>query len=798
VLVLVLGLLGASSLPSQAGQTKRPFTVQDGLAFSNFGVDPDSAKPSTIVDSPQRNFFAFVTTKGLLASNNNESTLWLLSRNEIKSWLSLGARSSGPTPRKIAEVSASAASDGFAVGSRDTITDVRWLPDERSLTFLGRTEHGGHAVYLVELAHGNPRQLTPNDKDVISYSYAPNTDTLLFSATSIVTDEDFYQAGGSTLPFAQVGPGVSEMDMIFPNWAQVRSGSSVHNLWIVQQGSTKPVLDPDTTEPLRLELGFPLARILSLSPSGKYAIAVRPINIVPQEWQKYLPASPEMKFKAGEADPAHNILTPTQLILIDVKDGSIHPLVNAPLGWGAGYFLDRTVMAWSTDEEVVAVSNVFYPPQAGGRLFFSRPCILVVALKGRQVTCVREFKSGGYGSGWPATMPHFISHMSWFGADSAKLTVTFGSYLNDEDTLTETFQRQGKAWTAADSIPSVATDNELRVRLDQSIDSPPAVAVRLSSGTTWQRLWDPNPQLGTVALGHATEFQWKDDTGHAWSGGLVKPVGFTPGHRYPLVIQTHGFDKNRYLLDGFESTANAARALAGRGFVVLQVAESGTAPMATPSEAELDGRRGYDAAIKRLSSDGLIDRHRVGIVGFSRTGWYVLHSLVTSPQTFRASILADPVTETLGQYFTTADEYGGAESLMWSNSIGAKPFGSGLQIWLKSSPGFQTDKIMTPILIQINSARTVPTVWDLYAMLRLQEKPVDLLYLRNANHVLNRPLEMFVSQEMAVDWFDFWLNRHIDPNPAKRSQYARWEGLCDLAIKQGGKDQTFCVPSGAH
>jgi hypothetical protein len=36
-----------------------------------------------------------------------------------------------------------------------------------------------------------------------------------------------------------------------------------------------------------------------------------------------------------------------------------------------------------------------------------------------------------------------------------------------------------------------------------------------------------------------------------------------------------------------------------------------------------------------------------------------------------------------------------------------------------------------------------------------------------------KPLERLASQEMNADWYDFRLNRHDDPDPAKAEQYAR-------------------------
>jgi hypothetical protein len=54
----------------------------------------------------------------------------------------------------------------------------------------------------------------------------------------------------------------------------------------------------------------------------------------------------------------------------------------------------------------------------------------------------------------------------------------------------------------------------------------------------------------------------------------------------------------------------------------------------------------------------------------------------------------------------------------------------------------------------------------------------------DAPHVLVQPRHRYLSQELAVDWFDFWLNEHEDPNPTKTGQYAKWRELRILKDKQ--------------
>ena len=59
--------------------------------------------------------------------------------------------------------------------------------------------------------------------------------------------------------------------------------------------------------------------------------------------------------------------------------------------------------------------------------------------------------------------------------------------------------------------------------------------------------------------------------------------------------------------------------------------------------------RGYEAAIERLAAEGMIDPHKVGILGFSRTCYHVESALIQSPERFAAAILVDGVDESYVQ-----------------------------------------------------------------------------------------------------------------------------------------------------
>jgi dipeptidyl aminopeptidase/acylaminoacyl peptidase len=275
-------------------------------------------------------------------------------------------------------------------------------------------------------------------------------------------------------------------------------------------------------------------------------------------------------------------------------------------------------------------------------------------------------------------------------------------------------------------------------------------------------------------------YHWKDKTGFEWTGGLVKPVDYVPGRRYPLVIQTHGFANFAFMTDGQFPTAMAARPLASQGIAVLQVLGNSKNPQ-TLREVQ-DNILGYKSAIEHLALDGLIDPNRVGIVGFSRTSWYVESALIEYPNLFAAASINDGIDQSYMQTMLfDLDRTSEGQEI-----YNAKPFGDGLQAWVKQAPGFRLDKVRTPTLITAIKPGGILEEWEMYSSLYQQKKPVDLLYIPNGQHILQKPLDRLASQQGNVDWFRFWLQNYERPGPEDTTQYGRWR---KLRVMQGTEER---------
>lgn len=340
-------------------------------------------------------------------------------------------------------------------------------------------------------------------------------------------------------------------------------------------------------------------------------------------------------------------------------------------------------------------------------------------------------------------------------------------YLPADDptqTKTRLLSKANTGWKAEEINSSRELGSPVTVTVRQGLNDPPVLIATDNTTLKSRMVWDPNPQLKQFNLGEASAYRWKDKTGRDWVAGLYKPPDYQPGHRYPLVVQTHGFRENEFRPSGWYPTAFAARALAAHGFVVLQVMDC----LARGTDEGPGQVLGYESAVEKLAAEGLIDSDTVGIVGFSRSCYYVMEALTTSALRFKAASITDGVNAGYLQYIMTVDfgTDGGRRDASALN--GAAPYSDGLQRWIKRSPEFNIDKVTAPLqVVSLNDFLTL-YMWEPYALLRDLKKPTDLIVINSNEHVLTNPGARLVSQGGTVDWFRFWLKQGTAKGKASR------------------------------
>jgi dipeptidyl aminopeptidase/acylaminoacyl peptidase len=628
--------------------------------------------------------------------------------------------------------------------NREAIQEVRWL-DNETIAFLGENAGTLPQVFRMDIPSDRILQLTHHPTAVVAYDISRDGQQIVFEAapgrTKSAETEQALRHG--------VVIDSQSVDELLDGGGE-RDDPRIDRELFVQHNAEEPVRVPSAdflTEYLPLKL----------SPDGRFAVLAVYVSAIPKEWEGYedLVLRPYIveKRKPGTLSNVE------QYMLVDVQHATMRPLLDAPKAW-----LDEGI-AWSHDSRFVVVSGTFLPlnfedtpqhPDVRKHPFVVEvkiPTFRIQAITGERV-CISNGEA----------LSKRIILQPGYGAPGGPAKI---------------FEEVDNHWHEVPAFADASDNPSIEVGLEEDSNTPPRIFAKDRKTGKKILLIDLNPQLREFALAKVETIRWKATDGHEVEGGLYYPPGFERGRRYPLVIQTHGYDPERFWVNGPWNSAFAAQPLAAEGFVVLQVGDSveqggDRKYVNTPAEGP---RRmaAFEGAIDELDRRGLIDRDRVGIIGFSRTAFHVAFTLTHSSYKFRAAVLADGFEAGyLGYLLWRTTDFEGVN--------GGKPIGLGLNSWFEKCPAFQIEKVATPVRLEYYGPLNFLGGWEWFSRLSLLDKPVDFLWLPRGTHLLVKPWERMASEQGTVDWLRFWLF-------AESGCKAEAPGACDryqeLAVRSG-------------
>lgn len=724
VLVVCLALAHAKPVTSASDAStvavSRPVTVADAIRMTTLG-DPDYYAGKVATFSPDGSTFVVVLRNGNLEDNTIEYSLLLWKTDHL---------SDSPVPRILLRMSSSSNREGIAA--------VTWLSDNERIAFLG--EHPGEhrQLYVLNTRTSKVRQVTHQATNVLSYSITPRGDQVAYVAEEPVAplvDEEVKREG--------VVVRTQQLKDLILGQKRGRFDSNIgqNHLYMLRHGVTTSLASPYGSA------GNPPF----VSPNGKYIVMLSQVLRFPTDWLEYsdpyLHEWTRVSFEPGQYSAIE------RYELIDSVTGDAHVLLNSPSSGSR--------IAWSPDSRSVAIGSTYLPladTEGIERIERRNDRFLVeVTVPAAEYTTIAEgdFRLLGWN---PRTGQLEVADRS---DESARVCFTrrMGAWQRVNDEFIERFR------------PTVGVDEDM--------NTPPRIVAVDPASHERHALLDLNPQFKALTFAKVEEIQWNNFDGRVKKGGLYYPIHYVPGERYPLVIQTHGWDPRKFWIDGPWTTGFAAQPLAGRDIMVLQTDEEEGKDFDTPREFPRDVSS-LESVIDYLDKKGLIDRHRVGLIGFSRSGDVVSYALTHSTFHFVAAAVADGSDQGYFSYLIHANRGVGRE-LEFTN--GGIPFGDGLTSWIANSPEFNLDKIQTPVrLLALGPDILLGAEWGWFAGSVRLNRPIELLYLPDATHVLQKPWERMVAQQGNVDWFCFWLNGDEDPDSAKTPQYTRWRELRNSVV----------------
>ncbi len=715
-----------------------PVTVADlirmgaiGSLPRGSGVDDDDAV------SPDGARHAVVIRRGNLERNTVDFTLLLFRTGDLLR-----------PPTKPDTVATFASSS-----NRPGILHVRWLPDNVTLMFLAERPGELPQVYTLDTRTRRLTQRTHAKTAITAFDAASIGDPLVYAAEE-PRDTLGYAAmrahGFALAPHALVSDVIAgDWGLQSPAW-YAREPSE---LYVVRGDTVTTAQVPDSAAGyLRCLLReYPT---LSIAPSGDVAL----MECEPQ------PGAPEW---AAYRQKGFRELTsrgfPTRMyVAVDLATGHVRPLINALVDF-------RTTLVWARDGRSVVLANTILPFAVSDSAERSarpapRRVLAEVDVHTGAVTVIARRDS--------------LRVLRW-DPRTATVVLAPGEDAGVSETRRVYYRKTEQGWMRETARRMVIAPIPTLV-VDQGLNTPARLVSVDPRSKTRRVVYDPNPGLLTkYRFGREDVVHWKTKDGITWAGGLYWPSDYVPGRRYPLLIQTHGFDSTTFSPDGVFATGEAAQPLANAGIIVLQAPIPPEKVWLTPQEGPL-AVEAMEGAIEHLETQGLIDRTKVGMQGFSRSCYHTLYFLTHSQYPIAAATVTDGVDFSYLQYLIFAPTRLGlpGQGFKWDEAVnGGPPFGSGMAMWQGRSSGFNLDKVTAALQLTALQPFALLQEWEPYAGLLLQGKPVEMIYIPDGEHILTKPWEQMTSQQGAVDWFRFWLKGEEDPDPAKREQYARWHVL---------------------
>jgi dipeptidyl aminopeptidase/acylaminoacyl peptidase len=735
-----------------------PITPRDAIKTTRFMVSgaPDGGE---IAISPDGQLYVVRTVTGDVARNG--IVVKILSG-------SLEAGSESAAPQVIGTLFSSGrgvtSNSGPEADGSGYASPIRWIGN-RTIAFLFSDSRETRQVVTVDIPSGTTQFITGHPTQIRAFDITSDG-TVVYLARDRGASEPKPVAAGE----GYVVPEGSDATSIAQGFFD---GSNIFSRawdseWFVQRRGEQPrVIKVGGNA---VDGGIPNMRLVKLSHSGKQAVLVGPVAAIPARWNVFAADAGEgqsfaSRLAAARASPnGLGRRELQQLYLLDIASGGSRPLLDAPLG------LHEVSASWSLDDRFILLSPAPVPNSCnapGGALVAAMA--IVDAFKG---TCTVIHSDGRQ-----------VERFRWVSNDAFDLRMR-----NDAKSVQRTFRWRQNEWRSEIEPARVERNHtQVRVEVRQAINTPPRLYA-VDRHRRSKMILDPNPGLASrYSMGPTERLTGTLSSGERWSALLFLPVEYRAGLAYPLVIQSqyHVPVENKFTLygwardDGLGPTTiapYAAQSLAGRQIAVLQLNVDG-AEIGSPSEVD-SYQRAFEEVSRLLIERGIADAGRIGLIGFSRNGYFVSYTLTHSAFPFAAAILADNYDPSYLQT-TLADSYALAQL-----AIGTSPFGEGLSTWLSRAPGFNVEKIRAPLRLVGQSTSTREYVlwgWEIFGRLRELGRPVEMYLMPECDlhpsHNPQNPKQILAVQDGTVDWFDFWLNGRASTDTEKAAQYSRWHAL---------------------
>jgi dipeptidyl aminopeptidase/acylaminoacyl peptidase len=578
--------------------------------------------------------------------------------------------------------------------SKKSSNAAAWSPDGSRIAFLSDRETK-RQIWTISPAGGEAIRLTNTENGVSAFKWSPDGKSIAFSASEPDPKED------------------KKRKETYGDYEVVKSDYAMSHLWVMA------VSTPD--KPRRLT-GDPDANVFTITGFS---------------WS---PDSRRIAFSA-QHDPSPASSGSQDIYVIDAAGGKVRALVTTPG--------PDSNPIWSPDGKEIAFQT------ANGKefYFYLNSRIAVVSAEGGSPRILSDsFDEDPNLVAWSADGIYFSAQQKTW------------SHLFCLNPSTGTIAKISAPDDRANSGFSFTADFRQIAVVSGWTGSYPEVYVASVHGGSGEsagavrRLTAMRDQFKDFKLASRELVQWKSSDGTTIEGVLIKPPDFQAGKKYPLLVVIHGGPT------GVDRTVPAAdrsypiELFAAKGALILRPNYRGSAGYGEKFRSlnvrnlgvgdYADVISGVDALIEQ----GLVDRERVGAMGWSQGG-YISAFITCFSDRFKAVSVGAGISD-WSTYYVNTDI-----TPFTRQYLHATPWDDP-EIYRKTSPITYVKNARTPTLIQhgeLDKRVPIPNAYELRQALEDRGVTVRMVVYKGFGHGIDKPKQQREVMEENLKWFGKWI-----------------------------------------